>query len=72
MRLAAADKDLALTPEQVRAARGDLREFLRLAEEIGCLRIIRGADPELEIGALHELSLEKDPPPALLFDDIVG
>ena len=70
--LAHGRQHVPLTPEQVRAARADLREFLRLADEIGCLRVIRGANPELEIGALHELSLEKDPPPALLFDDIVG
>lgn len=64
--------DPDVPPSRIRAARADLREFLRLAEEMGHLRVIRGADPELEIGALHELSLEKDPPPALLFDEIVG
>ncbi len=59
-------------PERVREARADLREFLRLAEELGDVVHINGADPELEIGALHELSLEHEPPPVLLFDQIKG
>ncbi len=57
---------------QRRAAEGDLREFLRLAAATGELRVIEGADPHLEIGALYELSLEHDYPPVLLFDRIKG
>lgn len=57
---------------RVRAARADLRAFLALAEELGEVVHVDGADPELEIGALHELSLERDPPPVLLFDGIKG
>ena len=57
---------------QVRAADGDLREFLRLAEETGELVVIEEADPHLEIGALYELSLEHAHPPVLLFDRIKG
>jgi len=54
------------------AAEGDLREFLRLAEETGELQVVQGADPHLEIGALYELSLEHAHPPVLLFDNIKG
>jgi UbiD family decarboxylase len=57
---------------QVRSAEGDLREFMRLAQETGELTVIEGADPHLEIGALYELSLEHDHPPVLLFDRIKG
>ena len=49
------------------AAMGDLRVFLRKAEEAGELRRIRGADPHLEIGALFELSHENLYPPVMLF-----
>ena len=61
-----------LDQTRVVAAEGDLREFIRLAEETGELVRIQGADPHLEIGALYELSLEHDEPPVLLFDDIKG
>jgi UbiD family decarboxylase len=61
-----------MTEAQVSAAEGDLREFLRLAEETGELVTIEGADPHLEIGALYELSLEDEHPPVLLFDRIKG
>ncbi len=53
-------------------ALGDLRAFLRIAEQDGELEIIRGADPDCEIGALYELSLEHVIPPVLLFEDILG
>ncbi|MCH8096892.1 MAG: UbiD family decarboxylase [Proteobacteria bacterium] len=54
------------------AALGDLRQFLRLSERRGELEIVRGADPNLEIGALCELSLEATYPPVLLFEEIKG
>jgi len=54
------------------AAMGNLRYCLELAEEMGALERVRGADPHLEIGALYELSLGKDVPPVLLFEDIKG
>jgi 4-hydroxy-3-polyprenylbenzoate decarboxylase len=54
------------------AAMGDLRVFLRKAEEAGELRRIRGADPHLEIGALFELSHENLYPPVMLFEDMKG
>src|SRR5438067_298976 len=54
------------------AAQGDLREFLRQAEDEGELVRIAGADPNLELGALAELSHEHLYPPVLLFEDIKG
>ena len=54
------------------AALGDLRYCLELAEEMGELERVSGADPHLEIGALYELSLGKSIPPVLLFEDIKG
>ena len=54
------------------AAQGDLREFIRLAEQNGELVVVEDADPHLEMGALYELSLEHEYPPVLLFDRIKG
>ncbi|MCH8918067.1 MAG: UbiD family decarboxylase [Alphaproteobacteria bacterium] len=53
-------------------ALGDLRRCLDLAREIDDLEVVEGADPDLEIGALYELSLEKENPPVIVFDQIVG
>lgn len=53
-------------------ALGDLREFLKVAEEMDVLQTIRGVDPDLELGALYELSLKHDYPPVLLFEKIKG
>jgi len=62
-----------LTPkEKKQVAEGNLREFLRLANEDGELVVVDGVDPELEMGALYELSLEHEFPPVLLFDNIKG
>ena len=49
----------------------DLRTFLEKTDEIGELKVIRGADKHLEIGAITEISLQNDGP-ALLFEDIPG
>src|SRR5581483_897391 len=49
----------------------DLRTFLAESDRMGELKVIRGADPHLEIGAIAELALDQDGP-ALLFDDVVG
>lgn len=50
-----------------------LRSFLSACEALGELRTIKGADWELEIGALTESASELIPePPALLFDEIKG
>ncbi|HLG74134.1 MAG TPA: UbiD family decarboxylase [Chloroflexota bacterium] len=61
-----------MTDAEVLRAEGDLREFLRFAEETGELEVIEGADPHLEIGALYELSLQREHPPVLLFENIKG
>lgn len=55
-----------------REALGDLRVFLDAARDNGEVTVIRGADPNEEIGALYELSLEHADPPVLLFEDIKG
>ena len=51
-------------------AMADLRVFLREAEQAGELVHVHGADPELEMGALFELSHEHLYPPVLLFDQV--
>lgn len=50
----------------------DLREWLQLAENLGEVRHVRGADAHLEIGGISELNAKRKLPPALLFDDIKG
>jgi 4-hydroxy-3-polyprenylbenzoate decarboxylase len=54
------------------AALGDLRTCLELANEMGDLQLVEGADTNLEIGALYELSLENAEPPIIVFDKIKG
>ncbi len=54
------------------AALGDLRKCLELAESIGNLEYVDGADPDLELGALYEISLESERPPVLVFRNIKG
>src|SRR6266540_2776653 len=48
----------------------DLRPWLAQVKELGELREVRGADWNLELGAISELNVKKDLPPALLFDEI--
>ncbi len=50
----------------------DLRAWLSEVERFGELREVRGADWNLELGAISELNVKKDAPPALLFDEIKG
>jgi UbiD family decarboxylase len=50
----------------------DLRAWLKQVGELGELREVRGADWNLELGAISELNVKKDAPPALLFDSIPG
>src|SRR5215213_2479850 len=50
----------------------DLRVWLAEVEKLGELRHVRGADWNLELGAISELNVKKDLPPALLFDEIAG
>src|SRR5436853_7934919 len=50
----------------------DLRTWLAEVEKLGELKEVRGADWNLELGAISELNVKKDLPPALLFDEIAG
>jgi UbiD family decarboxylase len=50
----------------------DLRPWLAEVEKLGELRHVQGADWNLELGAISELNVKKDAPPALLFDRIKG
>ena len=54
------------------AAMGDLRVFLERAEAAGEFKRVKGADPELEIGAIFELSHENLYPPVMLFEEMKG
>ena len=48
----------------------DLREFINKAEEMGEVKLVEGADWELEIGVLTELMSAEPNPSLLLFDRI--
>jgi UbiD family decarboxylase len=48
----------------------DLRRWLDEARRFGEVRDVRGADWNLELGAISEVNVRKDLPPALLFDEI--
>src|SRR3954464_622710 len=50
----------------------DLRQWLAEARKLGELKEVRGVDWNLELGAISELNVKKDAPPALLFDEIKG
>jgi UbiD family decarboxylase len=50
----------------------DLRAWLAQIERLGELRHVRGADWNLELGAISELNVKREQPPALLFDEIAG
>ena len=50
----------------------DLRAWLEEARKLGELKDVRGADWNLELGAISELNVKKEAPPALLFDEIAG
>jgi UbiD family decarboxylase len=49
----------------------DLREFIDAAQALGDLRVVKGANWDLEIGCITELSAEQEGP-LLLFDAIPG
>lgn len=50
----------------------DLREFIDKAKKLGKLKVIEGANWDLEIAAIaHVMSIKPDPPP-VLFDKITG
>ncbi len=50
----------------------DLRAWLNQVEQLGELKHVRGADWNLELGAISEMNVKKERPPALLFDEIKG
>ncbi|MGH2397037.1 MAG: UbiD family decarboxylase, partial [bacterium] len=50
----------------------DLRVWLKQVGDLGELVEVEGADWNLELGAISELNVKKDVPPALLFDSIKG
>jgi UbiD family decarboxylase len=50
----------------------DLRPWLESVRKLGELKDVRGADWNLELGAISELNVKKDAAPALLFDEIAG
>lgn len=50
----------------------DLRAWLDQAARLGELREVRGADWNLELGAISELNVKREAAPALLFDEIQG
>ncbi len=56
--------------ESVTEAWADLRAFVRQAEAAGELVRVPGVDPNLEMGAIYELSHEDFYPPVLLFESI--
>ncbi len=49
-----------------------LRGFIEEVERLGELRVARGADPHLEVGAITELAHHRVNGPAVLFDELVG
>src|SRR4051812_33612378 len=50
----------------------DLRDWLRVVEQLGELQVIEGAHWDLEIGGLSDLNCRRKPPAALLFDRVPG
>ncbi|MFC1869645.1 UbiD family decarboxylase [Chloroflexota bacterium] len=50
----------------------DLREFISEVERLGECKVIKGADWDLEIGAITELEAASSKSPLLLFDEIKG
>src|SRR3989304_1978795 len=50
----------------------DIREFIEVAKKSGECKVVEGADWDIEIGAITDLSAELPNPPVLLFDKIKG
>ena len=50
----------------------DLRAWLDTARSLGELKDVKGADAQLELGAISELNVKINGAPALLFDEIKG
>ncbi len=49
----------------------DLREWIEKADEIGELKLLKGANPNLELSAMAQINA-RNQGPALLFDEILG
>jgi 4-hydroxy-3-polyprenylbenzoate decarboxylase len=49
----------------------DMREWLKLVNDIGELKVVEGADPNLEIGTMVQIN-GRNQGPALLFDKVKG
>jgi UbiD family decarboxylase len=62
----------AAAPGRGAPAWRDLRDWLRLVEDIGELRTVQGATSEEDIGAITEMAEHHDGSPAMLFDAIPG
>ena len=50
----------------------DLRGYLDAVEQLGELRVVKGADWDLEVGAITEVAARALNPKVLLFDDVKG
>ena len=50
----------------------DLRGWLKLAQELGEVRIVKGASWQTEIGQASELVMARDDAPCVVFDDVPG
>ena len=50
----------------------DLREYLTAADKLGELRVVNGADWDLELGAITEVAARATNPKVVLFDNIKG
>lgn len=50
----------------------DLREYITAADRLGELRVVNGADWDLEIGAITEVAARATKPKVVLFDNIKG
>jgi 4-hydroxy-3-polyprenylbenzoate decarboxylase len=50
----------------------DVRQWLTAAQGLGEVRTVKGADWNVEIGAITELAQHRENGPAVLFDDIKG
>ncbi|HSM19035.1 MAG TPA: UbiD family decarboxylase, partial [Hyphomicrobiales bacterium] len=50
----------------------DLRGWLKLAEELGEVRVVKGASWEKEIGEASEVVLHDENAPCVVFDDVPG
>ncbi|WP_238011373.1 UbiD family decarboxylase [Dactylosporangium sp. AC04546] len=50
----------------------DLRQWLRMADKLGQLRVIEGVDIEESVGRISEMLHHTEDAPAVLFDDIPG